>query len=340
MGSSPQVRGTPEPDRRRVGRGGLIPAGAGNTPERAWPCRQRQAHPRRCGEHPSGITAVGLALGSSPQVRGTRGWRRWFGEHLGLIPAGAGNTRCPPADRVKHRAHPRRCGEHYGLAEEGLMDSGSSPQVRGTREGLPARSYGGGLIPAGAGNTRAPGFQPGDQGAHPRRCGEHPDVTYTSWSCGGSSPQVRGTHLGARVVVVRQRLIPAGAGNTGTRSATGTRSGAHPRRCGEHGSVGAYIVRLGGSSPQVRGTRRRRRHARNGGRLIPAGAGNTCRSSSWASPATAHPRRCGEHYECIASRASSLGSSPQVRGTPWVLTGVGVIIGLIPAGAGNTRGSA
>ena len=74
----------------------------------------------------------GRALGSSPQVRGTRSFERTALMSIGLIPAGAGNTagaapsetdfRLIPAgagntgrDRGRHDvpgAHPRRCGEH------------------------------------------------------------------------------------------------------------------------------------------------------------------------------------------------------------------------------------
>jgi len=71
-----------------------------------------------------------------------------------------------------------------------------------------------------------------------------------------------------------------------------------------------------GSSPQVRGTQRRRRRGRGGFRFIPAGAGNT-----WYS---------------VSDSTVSAGSSPQVRGTHEPFRFSLWADRFIPAGAGNT----
>ena len=71
-----------------------------------------------------------------------------------------------------------------------------------------------GVLPAGAGNTRAParGFH-GTTG-HPRGCGEHYCQGGSTMSDVGSSPRVRGTPECRQRDELRAGVIPAGAGNT------------------------------------------------------------------------------------------------------------------------------
>ena len=91
-GSSPQVRGKlviSSPFSMRVR---LIPAGAGKTDNFSSSQTFAPAHPRRCGENlPEGTDIAGF-FGSSPQVRGKRGWRISVPFSFRLIPAGAGKT--------------------------------------------------------------------------------------------------------------------------------------------------------------------------------------------------------------------------------------------------------
>ena len=70
-GSSPRMRGTRSS--RTVGDGipGIIPAYAGNTHAVRSALRFSQDHPRVCGEHAFGTSAVMLLPGSSPRMRGT-----------------------------------------------------------------------------------------------------------------------------------------------------------------------------------------------------------------------------------------------------------------------------
>ena len=91
---------------------GLTPAGAGNMWGLPWSSGTSQAHPRRCGEHPSG-----------PGVSS---------RFDGLTPAGAGNITSTTTTATNCRAHPRRCGEHSDKENVITSPSGSPPQVRGT----------------------------------------------------------------------------------------------------------------------------------------------------------------------------------------------------------------
>ena len=132
----------------------------------------------------------------------------------GIIPACAGNTLGAMLYRPPPRDHPRVCGEHEGMQDDGYKAKGSSPRVRGTRYALRAARLGQGIIPACAGNTRG-GPSSGEAGRdHPRVCGEHwPSIT-SSAICSGSSPRVRGTRVEEGCVDRRPGIIPACAGNT------------------------------------------------------------------------------------------------------------------------------
>ena len=92
-----------------------------------------------------------------------------------------------------------------------------------------------------------------------------------------------------------------------------------------------------GSSPLARGTRAWPPGSTTWIRLIPARAGNTRRLRMRRSRRRAHPRSRGEHPVSFTVCGSSPGSSPLARGTLSLQPPGTVILGLIPARAGNTR---
>ena len=123
------------------------------------------------------------------------------------------------------------------------------------------------------------------------------------------------------------------------RLVTQSHAPAHPRACGENGrDFGDPLVRRG-SSPRVRGKRRRPRGGDLARRLIPARAGKTRTGRAPARASRAHPRACGENPRAHRTRPGGHGSSPRVRGK--LQTSFSLIIGvrLIPARAGKTRES-
>ena len=193
-GSSPRVRGT----RRRL-RAGVD-----------W----RSVHPRVCGELRVLDAALRGGDGSSPRVRGTPTSESLRGIPVRFIPACAGNSGPPAPQRRAPAVHPRVCGE-LGIARgrAGGVD-GSSPRVRGTHRQDVLREQELRFIPACAGNSGASCGEAWRKSVHPRVCGE-----LTSWPrrapvASGSSPRVRGTHIAAAPFAVRQRFIPACAGNS------------------------------------------------------------------------------------------------------------------------------
>ncbi len=155
-------------------------------------------------------------------------------------------------------------------------------------------------------------------------------------SSSGSSPQARGTRWMQVGHHLRNRFIPAGAGNTDLGKAPEIKGTVHPRRRGEHiAGLGAPNLRTG-SSPQARGTRSVWQPVATQNRFIPAGAGNTLAPSRQQYRRPVHPRRRGEHKPVYWLYQGIGGSSPQARGTlggSYSSSGVGRFI---PAGAGNT----
>ena len=151
-----------------------------------------------------------------------------------------------------------------------------------------------------------------------------------------SSPQVRGKQTLVAGGRKKARLIPAGAGKTGSGAAVSSFTAAHPRRCGEN--IGALIgtVLTAGSSPQVRGKHADTLQTVRVGRLIPAGAGKTSTAYCATYSSAAHPRRCGENNRIRRGAAVHTGSSPQVRGKPGLHRLRRPDRRLIPAGAGKT----
>ena len=211
-------------------------------------------HPRVCGEqrrYSRGIQARG---GSSPRVRGTGNPTSLTKLLSRFIPACAGNS--PP---VRSRlsvapVHPRVCGEQKSAMIDSGLSGGSSPRVRGTvSDGARARCLSR-FIPACAGNRSRRTTSVWSPTVHPRVCGEQsrPQLVRTQQS--GSSPRVRGTDPFAVANNLRDRFIPACAGNSQRNSARCAAGPVHPRVCGEQYSQPGLRPAYYGSSPRVRGT--------------------------------------------------------------------------------------
>ena len=196
QGSSPRMRGTLPHHRYDDDSSGIIPAYAGNTAHGYLFVVFHEDHPRVCGEHMPCGARRRPESGSSPRMRGTRNVMTTVTLPLGIIPAYAGNTRnqnvlrlsrgiipayagntdVADAEFLRHRDHPRVCGEHSNRVGDWFATLGSSPRMRGTRDvcnsglavnqGSSPRMRGtlmarlhqhprAGIIPAYAGNTIA-----------------------------------------------------------------------------------------------------------------------------------------------------------------------------------------
>ena len=211
-GSSPRVRGKVESAAARSALMGIIPAGAG---KRSRP-RARQAqgrdHPRGCGEKRQAARGRRGHLGSSPRVRGKEPASCNSRRSNRIIPAGAGKSCGPLFLFWGGWDHPRGCGEKMIALSATIWGLGSSPRVRGKVVGQRLEESEVGIIPAGAGKSRAAGAVLAGRWDHPRGCGEKVPKRSVLALTRGSSPRVRGKARISVEEVRRRRIIPAGAG--------------------------------------------------------------------------------------------------------------------------------
>ena len=92
LGSPPPVRGTPSTAGSTANFAGITPACAGNTLGGVCQPRDKQDHPRLCGEHADEMSYRGMYLGSPPPVRGTLSLVAPIWAASRITPACAGNT--------------------------------------------------------------------------------------------------------------------------------------------------------------------------------------------------------------------------------------------------------
>ena len=235
----------------------------------------------------------------------------------GIIPAYAGNTHSVVNTPDYSGDHPRVCGEHPIATSVRSITLGSSPRMRGTPRIPRPVERGTGIIPAYAGNTRGVLCYYRGDGDHPRVCGEHVPVRGLARSIAGSSPRMRGTHVGDFLGGQVNGIIPAYAGNTGRRELARPALRDHPRVCGEHfpdDQIGRWNL---GSSPRMRGTHGLNVQGSTFDGIIPAYAGNTFAHPFVAALRGDHPRVCGEHFRQLSAAQKRAGSSPRMRGTRW-----------------------
>ena len=273
-------------------------------------------HPRSRGEYEPVSPGRGSGSGSSPLSRGihrSRGRRRRQG---GIIPALAGNTYCDHGYTWRPSDHPRSRGEYCSRILRSSCPKGSSPLSRGILVSAQYLVYGGGIIPALAGNTSTFPLSEDRKTDHPRSRGEYRSSATCRHASRGSSPLSRGIRDrrggGSRLV----RIIPALAGNTVAGTDHDGNATDHPRSRGEYPDPAQAGYGTTGSSPLSRGIldAGRATVVRNG--IIPALAGNTCAAGDRRAASSDHPRSRGEYRIPDGPCKAFQGSSPLSRGIP------------------------
>ena len=232
---------------------GIIPALAGSTGRGLTIPTSSRDHPRACGEHVGEAERLPVGEGSSPRLRGAQKQGQGGHGRVGIIPALAGSTMYALNLQVWDGDHPRACGEHDDRQGGARAIAGSSPRLRGAHDAGPRVCWVDGIIPALAGSTPSPMPSLRKPGDHPRACGEHPKAPRIQVDRGGSSPRLRGAHMGWYESGGFAGIIPALAGSTRCRSAASSRRRDHPRACGEHHLFPHVLGRGRGSSPRLRG---------------------------------------------------------------------------------------
>ena len=152
---------------------------------------------------------------------------------------------------------------------------GLSPLARGTPPRTHEQTITDRFIPAGAGNTQTITRVARGSSVYPRWRGEHYQTGIFPYNGVGLSPLARGTLTRRGIRPAPRRFIPAGAGNTPSRSRVSVMKTVYPRWRGEHERVPCLGSYDGGLSPLARGTRGCLGGICCVSRFIPAGAGNT-----------------------------------------------------------------
>ena len=273
-------------------------------------------HPRACGANFRPVSRGCSRFGSSPRVRGKRCKLRQLKQQIRIIPARAGQTNIESTLRYRRTDHPRACGANlFGFWVASRWD-GSSPRVRGKRSrSCPPRTRRR-IIPARAGQTQT-AFQNMEKGV-------------------GSSPRVRGKRRASAPSLYSRRIIPARAGQTGLMARHPLHRPDHPRACGANPGLEGPRAWYYGSSPRVRGKRRRTTRCNRPARIIPARAGQTSGTTRPGGREPDHPRACGANSNASAVTVTLPGSSPRVRGKPLASDRCRPACRIIPARAGQT----
>ena len=134
-GSSPRVRGTLELRKNASSILRFIPACTGNSVRREEGIRRGSVHPRVYGELFEVSQSRNRSVGSSPRVRGTRNLEPEVYAAPRFIPACTGNSTASVLAASGSTVHPRVYGELRPSLPAISAAVGSSPRVRGTRQG-------------------------------------------------------------------------------------------------------------------------------------------------------------------------------------------------------------
>ncbi len=232
----------------------FIPAGAGNTLPLSALLARNTVYPRWRGEHSASLMPIIGLGGLSPLARGTRRQRIVRLPLHRFIPAGAGNTSTLSITTDREPVYPRWRGEHPNGSALSYPQIGLSPLARGTQSDAIDALIDARFIPAGAGNTGVIPIAARNAAVYPRWRGEHDKSLTKNNSTPGLSPLARGTHHYFGKSVIKNRFIPAGAGNTYRSNGRNTEFSVYPRWRGEHSTTENLYESNSGLSPLARGT--------------------------------------------------------------------------------------
>ena len=252
-GLSPRVRGKPQsglPVRHGCG---SIPAGAGETRTAAIYVPSVRVYPRGCGGNGHAPQRLRDLRGLSPRVRGKQTLRGMGFSCKESIPAGAEETDGPRPLWRRAGVYPRGCGGNCACPRPVNSNWGLSPRVRGKLGAALVPICPPGSIPAGAGETTAPGITMPAGGVYPRGCGGNVRRWQSAWAKAGLSPRVRGKRIDPARPQVWAGSIPAGAGETVPVRFLAHWVRVYPRGCGGNRRSGRLPRWSVGLSPRVRG---------------------------------------------------------------------------------------
>ena len=194
--------------------GGITPACAGKSPQRAHCSPVPWDHPCVCGEKIEMPYELLLKEGSPPRMRGKGSRQLHSSAAVRITPARAGKSQARKAAAAVRRDHPRVCGEKPFEFNNYAKFLGSPPRMRGKAPSRYAVFPQHGITPAYAGKRPPAARWNSLAEDHPRVCGEKCGYRLPFRSIVGSPPRVRGKDDGVIFKRHFERITPACAGKS------------------------------------------------------------------------------------------------------------------------------
>ena len=356
-GLSPRVRGNRREAQALQTLSRSIPARAGEPRGWATAAPGTPVYPRACGGTSRTRLCPKSSGGLSPRVRGNP-YRSasWHGRTRS-IPARAGEPTVARRSWLVTGVYPRACGGTPVPRQPLLLLRGLSPRVRGNRPLTEQPGFGGGSIPARAGEPWGvhPVIHPVT--VYPRACGGTALIRFANVRASGLSPRVRGNHQVPPLSRERSRSIPARAGEPLYSVSSGSSIGVYPRACGGTWDCVSMSGDEWGLSPRVRGNRQGSALGHGLEGSIPARAGEPVKLPWKPQEVKVYPRACGGTTPILLSLKNGQGLSPRVRGTRFLgsttirqrglsprvrgnrLTEIAGFVAVYPRACGGTKGN-
>ena len=294
VGSPPRVRGKVQVCSGVVSEQRITPACAGKRFLESVHNRQKEDHPRVCGEKCFSRLAPLPAEGSPPRVRGKNSLQHPAPLCFGITPACAGKRRCCRCGQTRAWDHPRVCGEKPFRTPPGRGRWGSPPRVRGKDLQTFLHGHQPGITPACAGKSALQRRALRHDQDHPRVCGEKQNQHPSRALPPGSPPRVRGKECPMPDLRLGAGITPACAGKRVRADRQWHKDRDHPRVCGEKVSSAALMMIVAGSPPRVRGKAVAAYNSVAAEGITPACAGKSTLRKTAGSTYRDHPRVCGE----------------------------------------------
>ena len=145
------------------------------------------------------------------------------------------------------------CGEKPLLLPPAALVIGSPPRVRGKVIKVDQQRISKRITPACAGKSFYKSEPTISERDHPRVCGEKEIRPSSRSMTRGSPPRVRGKVREKGLRTLDVRITPACAGKSDSEQRRQTKTGDHPRVCGEKPDILKRLAASKGSPPRVRG---------------------------------------------------------------------------------------
>ena len=234
------------------------------------------------------------------------------------------------------RVYPRVCGGTARADVQEWRGWGLSPRVRGNPLFPCLSRRARGSIPACAGEPSGYHDPHDHAGVYPRVCGGTSRLHTEVETEQGLSPRVRGNPTPYGLRETHSGSIPACAGEPKIGVSTTTDARVYPRVCGGTAKWHAWHMARRGLSPRVRGNQDFWRWGGDVGGVYPrVCGGNPVALQEPRHRRGSYPRVCGGTADRMPSACLTRGLSPRVRGNHVSGKPVELVLGSIPACAGE-----